>query len=411
MYFWRSCPQYLCKALRHSSLHCTGHSLRSPPNWVFRAQRAATFRTAATPAYPRTPEGHPLLDVSHLLNGAEGHAKQRAATLRSLEAALREVGYFYAQNVSVLSADYLSKVYEYSKQLHALPIGVKSAFAPEDSHGAYSGPDVGKAELEYEPGSVSTVRAWDYSRNRFTLSSGELDGNRFPGASIIEPPFVEFLDDLYERQNVLARGLMVAFADMLDLPSHTFLDMFEGRNGQGDFGTIRLLSYPANPSLTEEEARAATAGISPHTDFEAFTLMHQDAPGLQFIPASRTGIDDAWLDAPVRPGEFVVILGDVMERFTNGDLKATPHRVVITPHPRSSIIRFNAVSADTMIAPLPKFVSSTRPAKYSRVTMQTHMETTMQNLKAGLGAWDAVAGQSTTANYLYIDGVDHRKVS
>ena len=42
--------------------------------------------------------------------------------------------------------------------------------------------------------------------------------------------------------------------------------------------------------------------------------------------------------------------------------------------------------------------------------MQTHMETTMRNIDAGLGAWDDEAQRSTTASYLYIDGRDHRLV-
>ena len=51
----------------------------------------------------------------------------------------------------------------------------------------------------------------------------------------------------------------------------------------------------------------------------------------------------------VRDGEFVVIVGDVLERFTNGELVATPHRVVPTTHERFSIIRFNAVAESTVI--------------------------------------------------------------
>merc|ERR1719161_49782 len=118
--------------------------------------------------------------------------------------------------------------------------------------------------------------------------------------------------------------------------------MFDGEDGQGDFGTIRLLFYPGSPMLSASEAQTATAGISPHTDFEVFTLMHQDAPGLQFIPTSGGG----WIDAPVRPGEFVVIVSDVLERLTNGVLRATPHRVMQTGHKRMSIIRSNALNAD-----------------------------------------------------------------
>lgn len=183
---------------------------------------------------------------------------------------------------------------------------------------------------------------------------------------------------------------MVAFAECLDLPADTFRNMFLG----GDFGTIRLLSYPG---LDPDEALEVNTGISAHTDFEAFTLMHQDAPGLQFLPPSGEG----WVDAPVRPGEFVVFVGDILERFTNGFLRATPHRVIRTTYPRMSIVRFNAVNEHTMVAPLEQFVSADKPPRYSPVTMKTHMETTMRNLDAGLGSWDDSTQTSLSATYDY----------
>ena len=111
------------------------------------------------------------------------------------------------------------------------------------------------------------------------------------------------------RQDVLGQALMTAFAECLKLPTNTFVDMFKG----GDFGTIRLLSYP---EISENDAEKANIGISAHTDFEAFTLMHQDAAGLQFIPASSNSnankapaTESDWVDAPVHKGEFVVIVG------------------------------------------------------------------------------------------------------
>ena len=106
---------------------------------------------------------------------------------------------------------------------------------------------------------------------------------------------------------------------------------------------------------------------------------------------------------------FDTFVGDVLERFTNGELVATPHRVIATPHQRSSIIRFNAVTADTVVAPLPEFVSKQNPAKYSAVTMKTHMETTMQNLEKGIGAWDDDTQTSLTAKYKYVNGKDWRE--
>ena len=127
-----------------------------------------------------------------------------------------------------------------------------------------------------------------------------------------------------------------------------FSDSFD----RGDLGTIRLISYPgfevpvhtfsaANANSgdhawtysddedDDDDVCKADVGIAPHTDFEAFTLMHQDAPGLQLL--SRTelekGKDGAWIDAPVVDA-FIVIVGDILERYTNGVLRATPHRVV-----------------------------------------------------------------------------------
>ena len=58
-------------------------------------------------------------------------------------------------------------------------------------------------------------------------------------------------------------------------------------------------------------------------------------------------------------------VGDVLERFTNGTWLATPHRVLQTAAPRSSIVRFNAVAPETLVYPLPRFVGEGRPPKYT----------------------------------------------
>lgn len=106
----------------------------------------------------------------------------------------------------------------------------------------------------------------------------------------------------------------------------------------------------------------------------------------------------------------MVTVGDILERFTNGELQATPHRVVLTPHPRYSIIRFNAVAGQTVVKPLDAFVGEGRPDQYSWVTMETHMNTTMKNLSDGKGAWDPLTNTSTTAKYRYVDGKDSNHV-
>ena len=103
--------------------------------------------------------------------------------------------------------------------------------------------------------------------------------------------------------------------------------------------------------------------------------------------------------------------------MTNGVLRATPHRVLRTPHSRQSIIRFCALHPDSVIEPLPEFLIQRDadgkaaqtlgakavpvPAKYTPVTMQKHMETTMNNVRAGLGSWDSARNVSISATYRY----------
>ena len=367
---------------------------------------------------------HPFIDVSPLLSSDGINTEKYSSTVAQIGRAIQERGYFYAQNVSVLPQDYLNDIYDYSHRLHALPVNVKKKFAQINGHGSYSGIDIGQPELAYDPATVASVRGWDYSRTNFTLSSSTNKNqdinNLYPSSKDgMDPPYETVLDELYERQNILARALMIAFAECLELPKSTFVDMFDGKNeqqqqqsksNQGDFGTIRLLYYPGSD---ESNLAEANVGISAHTDFEAFTLMHQSAPGLQFLVPENNNKKEkfVWLDAPARTEEFVVIIGDALERITNGHWRATPHRVKKTRHPRWSIIRFNAFAPQTLLTPLEKFVTTERPASYSPVTMKVHMETTMKNLQAGFGAWDDASETSLTANYLYIDGKDHRRTA
>ena len=345
--------------------------------------------------------GHPLIDVVALNRGCRNSVK-------ALRSALYDHGYFYAANVDALSQSYIQSIHEYSRRAHALPAGAKEAYLQRGGTGAYSGPDVGQPELNYDGSEkAATVCGWDYSRTRFSLGNADdsaperyddpASDPRYPPASLLEPAFAVVLDELYHRQNGLSRILLSGMEAALDLPERVLRDLFDG-GGDGDFGTVRLLHYPGGG---DQDGSDGKPGIGAHTDFECFTLMHQDAAGLQLMPRTPGGGHGGWIDAPVRPAEFVVIIGDMLERLTNGALLATPHRVLQTPHPRSSIIRFNAFAPEATIAPLAQFVSEERPARYTPVRMRTHMETTMRNLEAGLGSWDVHTQRSISATYKY----------
>ena len=140
-------------------------------------------------------------------------------------------------------------------------------------------------------------------------------------------------------------------------------------------------------------------GISEHTDFEAFTILHQTAPGLELKDlAGNWRVADVYRDQ----SKFTIIIADMMERWTNGWLRATPHRVGLAAHERLSLVRFNGLDPDASVAPLLRFTGAgasgsssdtvstesrggwVKGAKYKPVTQGEHMAESVTRAAANL---------------------------
>ena len=103
------------------------------------------------------------------------------------------------------------------------------------------------------------------------------------------------------------------------------------------------------------------SGVGAHTDYECFTILWQDAPGLQV--QNRSG---DWIEALPIPGTFVVNIGDMMQRWTNDLFVSTPHRVVNPPSTaRYSFPMFFATNHETVVRVLPQCAGPGQPAALS----------------------------------------------
>jgi isopenicillin N synthase-like dioxygenase len=150
-------------------------------------------------------------------------------------------------------------------------------------------------------------------------------------------------------------ALMRSIARSLKIPSGYFDDFFA--NG---LSTLRLIRYPVRDDLQEAEQRHADLWVTrdgarayimgmPHVDSGFLTLLAQDdVGGLQ--AHHRNGL---WLDVPPIEGSLAVNFGKVLERWCNGRIKATEHRVVGSGRERMSIPFFYEARVDAKITPLP----------------------------------------------------------
>ena len=128
---------------------------------------------------------------------------------------------------------------------------------------------------------------------------------------------------------------------------------------------LRLLRYA--PEVSAPEAGVFAAGA--HSDYGMLTLLATDAnPGLQIQPRAG-GADGDWFDVPPRRGAFIVNLGDMLERWTNGLFLSTRHRVVnTTGAERLSMPFFFEPNFECVVECLPQCCSADRPPRFSPTT-------------------------------------------
>lgn len=226
-------------------------------------------------------------------------------------------------------------------------------------------------EPAYEAGTIAWVESFDcvLSRERMASLPPGLVGRTRPS---IWPQIPGFRDVVRAHWDGLVAAASRIYPQIsLLLRQHR--DFLDERASSQVLNTMRLLNYPERPDLGDEVSK----GISAHTDFECITLIHQTAPGLEVRAPSGE-----WLQVPVERGQWTVLIGDMVERWSNGAFLATPHRVPTTPWPRCSIVMFFAADPGIEIRPLEAFVGSNLAPRFEAVTQDGLIEAAMARAEA-----------------------------
>jgi isopenicillin N synthase-like dioxygenase len=124
---------------------------------------------------------------------------------------------------------------------------------------------------------------------------------------------------------------------------------------ENSISTLRMLHYPARQAsaMPEDRAVETPAGrrwvmTGAHTDSGFVTLLWQDGTG----GLQAQGPDGEWVDVPPAEGGLVVNFGQMLNDWTGGRIRATPHRVLGGLADRVSVPFFFEPAVDAVIAPL-----------------------------------------------------------
>lgn len=294
----------------------------------------------------------PVVNISALF-GSDETAK-RAVALEIKEAA-SHVGFLYVTGHGI-APERIDKLLTRASEFFALPLETKQKYYIGQSRAHRGYVPTGEENFYANEGgnevaSVDKKEAFDLSIELPVDDPDHVLGYRLLGPNqwpAEVPAFREDVYDYYCEVIDLSRTMFRGFALALDLPEDYFQRITTKPPSQ-----LRLVHYPEGPNrfaAEEGKSRQSDWGISAHTDYECFTILHATLPGLEVLNAAGD-----WIDAPPVPGAFVINIGDMMEVLTNGRFIATPHRVRNVPHERYSFPLFCAVDFDTLIEPLPEF--------------------------------------------------------
>jgi len=155
---------------------------------------------------------------------------------------------------------------------------------------------------------------WGYQdKNGFSLDNHPLRGNNvWPK---FQPELEQYAMSYFNHADKLARNLLRGFALGLKLDQEFFL-----KTCKNPLSRASLVYYPNQPSNLGKNQ----FGVSSHTDFGVLTVLCQDSVGGLQVE----DINGNWFHAPPIEDTIIVNVADLLSRWTGGEYKSTPHRVV-----------------------------------------------------------------------------------
>ena len=305
----------------------------------------------------------PIVDIGPVLRGEPGGAEKAAAELSH---ACRNVGFYYLRGHGVPRA-LIDAAFEQAQRFHARPLEEKMALrAGADNVGymPYQG-SVSRASGIYLGDRPNRNEAFfmkrDLAPDHPDVQAGKRFRplNRWPDEAAL-PEFRRTALAYAGALETVAKSLLPLYARALDLAP----DFFDEAFSDPQF-TLRLTHYDPPKHFEDDEF-----SLAPHTDSSFMTLLATtDVPGLSIrLPSGE------WVDAPSEPDCFIVNIGDMGHRWTNGRFLSTPHRVRNrSGRERYAIPFFFDCNIDYEMVCLPTCCGPGDPAKFPPTTYMDYM--------------------------------------
>lgn len=260
-----------------------------------------------TQVRPTAAESIPVIDISPLRDGSKPDAVAQA-----LLAASQNLGFIYISGHGI-PEDVITTARARAFDFFRSPKKEKRRYTISDKHRGW----LARGGAKMQDGIVADMKEsfiWGYQDDDGnTLSDHQLRGPN------LWPDFVPAMETgalaFFSHADRVARYLLQGFALGLKLEKDFFL-----RNSEIPLSRASFVYYPGQTT----QSGKPVFGVGPHTDFGLLTVLCQDSVGGLQVE----NLDGDWIEAPPIPGTLIVNVGDLLERWTDGACRSTPHRVI-----------------------------------------------------------------------------------
>ena len=272
----------------------------------------------------------PAIDLGAYLD-RNASAEAKAHVVDEVKAACTRYGFLQVKGHGVplqLQRD----VIEAARTLFALPQEQKDALSLKNSVSRRGYERIGEQTLDKQmlpdQKEVQRIRPWPLQYSSLTFRQGFYVGREVPAENISfmrgpnqwpdlrEEAFHRPITEYHKHMGQLCNSLIEILVRGLGHPLHV-LDAFT----REPVCNLKLLHYPPH---TSKNARQFGAGA--HTDFGGITVLLQQ-PGKHGLQVYYQPTDE-WLPVPAVEDVFVVNLGDLVHKWTDGLYRSTLHRVI-----------------------------------------------------------------------------------
>jgi len=230
---------------------------------------------------------------------------------------LHHIGFFYLKNHPI-NTHLMRQVLYLTKTFYLLPQNEKDAISISKSK-HFRG--YGKLNAETTNNIPDCKETYDLGLERNPVIGSNKSYQILHGPNqwsvSLSNEFKTTITNYIDEMMMLGMTLMQVITNGLGIEEKIFSEYFNC-NSPDAYAMLRLLHYPP------AENNSKQFGVGPHVDAGCLIFLLQDETGgLQVQNNSGS-----WIDAPPAPDTFIVNIGEMLQLWTNGYFKATPHRVL-----------------------------------------------------------------------------------